>query len=439
MTETTQQLSASGRPLPKRWLYIITVIWAGQAVSMVTSGAAGFAAVWYITENTGSAWMLAIAGICAYLPQGLLSPFGGLIADRFNRKSVMIVADMSIGVISLGLGIAVLLGQVSMFLIMLLIIVRSVGQAFHSPAMMAAMPMLVPEKHLLRINTLDQLLLSITNIGAPAFGIFLYTVIGLHAVMFLDFAGALVAVGGLALAKIPTVRDETTENQNVVANIYDGWKALSVNKGLIVLLAGVTLGMMAFGPMGMFFPLMTADHFSGDGMMASIVEAAFGIGMLVGSLVLMIWGGGKHLARLIVIAALLVGITVAACGLLTPNMFAGFVVLSGLMAVACAWFNGPMITLVQKNVPEEKMGRALSFISASIGIASPVGILVGGVAAEALGIAQFFFVDGLIVIALGLVLYLPKSVRALDKGKDDKSDGEGAAIPAKGSITTQEQ
>ena len=71
--------------------------------------------------------------------------------------------------------------------------------------MMAAMPLLVPEKHLLRINTLDQLLMSVASIGAPAFGIFLYTTIGFHSVMFLDFAGALVAVAGLALAKIPTV------------------------------------------------------------------------------------------------------------------------------------------------------------------------------------------------------------------------------------------
>ena len=84
--------------------------------------------------------------------------------------------------------------------------------------MMAAMPLLVPEKHLLRINTLDQLLMSVASIGAPAFGIFLYTTIGFHSVMFLDFAGALVAVAGLALAKIPTVADETAENQHVLAN-----------------------------------------------------------------------------------------------------------------------------------------------------------------------------------------------------------------------------
>lgn len=414
MTESTAPLSAAGCPLPKRWFAIIATIWAGQAVSMVTSYAAGYAAVWYITETTGSALMLAIAAICAYLPQGLLSPFGGVLADKYNRKTVMIVADMSIGVVSLILGVIILMGHVTFGLILVMVIVRSIGQAFHGPAMMAAMPLLVPEKHLLRINTLDQLLISIASVGAPAFGIFLYTTIGFYSVMFLDFFGAVVAVAGLALAKIPTVHDETTDNQHVLANMRDGWRALASTRGLVVLIVGITIGMMAFAPLGAVFPLMTYEHFSGDGYMASLVEATFGIGMIVGSVILMAWGGGKHLARLMAIAALIVGATTTACGFLTSDMFPAFAVLCAVMAMACAWFNGPLITLVQKNVPAEKTGRALGFTTAAIGLASPIGVAVGGALAEAIGIAAFFVVDGLVCIVLGLVIYLPKSVRALD-------------------------
>lgn len=415
MTESTAPLSAAGRPLPKRWFAIIVVIWAGQAVSMVTSYAAGYAAVWYITETTGSALMLAAASICAYLPQGLLSPFGGVIADKYNRKTVMIVADLGIGLVSLVLGVIILMGQVTFGLILVMVIVRSLGQAFHGPAMMAAMPLLVPEKHLLRINTLDQLLISVASIGAPAFGIFLYTTIGFYSVMFLDFFGAVVAVAGLALAKIPTVHDASTDDQHVFANMRDGWRALSANRGLIILIAGITVGMVAFAPLGAVFPLMTFQHFGGDGYMASLVEAAFGGGMVVGSIILMVWGGGKRLAGLMALAALIVGVTTSACGLLAPDMFPLFAVLCAVMAMACAWFNGPLITLVQRNVPPEKQGRALGFTTAAIGLSSPIGIALGGVLAEAIGVAPFFLVDGLVCIVLGLVVYLPKSVRALDQ------------------------
>lgn len=422
MTETTTILSAAGRPLAKRWLAVIATIWAGQAVSMITSYAAGYAVVWYVTETTGSAFMLAVASICAYLPQGILSPFGGVIADKYNRKTVMILADLGIGVVSLGLGFAILLGQVSFPLLMILVIVRSIGQAFHGPAMMASMPLLVPEKHLLRINMLDQLLMSVAAIGAPAFGIFLYTTIGFHSVMFLDFFGALAAVAGLALAKIPTVIDKTALDQHVFANLRDGWRALSANRGLVILIVGITIGMVTFAPLGAIFPLMTYDHFSGDGYMASIVEAAFGVGMIIGSVLLMAWGGGKKMARLIAVAAIVVGATTAACGFLTPDMFTGFVVLCALMAVACSWFNGPLITLVQRLVPEEKTGRALGLTTAAMGLASPIGIALGGLLAEAIGVAAFFVVDGLICLVLGLVIYLPKSVRALDQAAPETSE-----------------
>lgn len=83
-------LSAAGLPLPKNWLAIIAFIWAGQAASMITSYAAGYAVVWYVTESTGSALMLAAMNIAVMLPVGLISPFGGIVADKHNRKLIMI-------------------------------------------------------------------------------------------------------------------------------------------------------------------------------------------------------------------------------------------------------------------------------------------------------------------------------------------------------------
>ena len=406
----------AGLPLPKNWLAIISFIWAGQAVSMITSYAAGYAVVWYVTESTGSALVLAVMNICVMLSIGLLSPFGGIVADKHNRKMIMIVADGAIGLISLIAGFIILAGDVSLVLLILVCVARAVGQAFHSPAMMATMPMLVPDKHLLRINTLDQLLASIAGIGAPAFGIFLYTTMGFSSVMFLDFIGALFAIAGLALAKVPTVIDETATQQHVIANLRDGFRAVAASRGLLLLIVMVTIGMMIFGPLSAVFPLMTYEHFSGDGYMASLVEAAFGIGMLVGSGILMAWGGGKRLAGLIAVAAVIVGATTAACGLLPPTGFVAFVVLVAVMAMACAWFNGPTMTLTQRNVSDEKMGRAMGLLNAAMGLATPIGIAIGGVAAELMGVAPFFVVDGIACLVLGLVAYIPKSIRALDEG-----------------------
>lgn len=410
-------LSASGRPLSENWLSIIVFIWAGQAISMFTSYAASFAAVWYVTETTGSAILLSAMSICAYLPQGILSPYGGVIADRCNRKTVIVAADMTVGLVSLALGLFILLGDASIAAIMFMTVARSAGQAFHGPAMMAAMPMLVPERHLLRINTLDMMLMSVAGVVSPALGIMLYEGAGFYSVMFLDFVGAALACLALVKANIPSVHGEThaCENRHPLVEMKEGWSALRANPGLFLLIALITLGMVSFGPMGSLYPLMTYGHFGGDGFMAAVAEAAFAGGLFVGSLVIMAWGGGRRLALLLAASCVAFGLLATVSGLLAPSMFWAFAALCVLMGMVCAWFNGPTVTLVQRNVPEEKMGRALGFVTAAMGLATPIGIAVGGVAADAIGVAPFFVVDGIVCTLIGVALYLPRSVRALDE------------------------
>lgn len=434
-------LSATGRKLSKHWLAIVGVIWSGQAASMFTSYAASFAAIWYVTESTGSALALSLLSICAYIPQGLLSPIGGVLADRINRKYIIITADLFCGIVSLLMGFVILWGEITLALIAIMVIIRSAAQAFHYPAMMALMPMLVPEKHLLRINTLDQLLLSVSGMAAPVLGIFLYTVLGFHSVMFLDFAGALFACMGMLLAKVPsqikssTNRDTSSEygnslqtneahtnqakqNQSIKQawrDIQEGWSALRRVRGLFVLILLIVIGMMCFSPMSSLYPLMTYDYFKGDGYMASIAEATFAAGLLVGSMILMVWGGGKKLAFLIALACIVFGILCSASGLIPPEFFWIFAILCTGMGLVSAWFNGPMMTLIQRNTNEETMGRVIGLVTAGTAIAGPVGIAIGGVIAELLGVAPFFVIDGLLCAIVGLLMLLIKSVRSLDK------------------------
>ena len=261
-----------------------------------------------------------------------------------------------------------------------------------------------------------------------------------------DFAGAVVAVAGLMLAKIPTVIDADAESQRTMANLRDGWRAVSANRGLVLLIGGVMLGMVTFGPLSALCPLMVLDHFGGDGYAASLTEASFGVGMLVGSGVLMAMQKANRLAHLIALAAIVVGASTAACGLLPPTMFWAFVALVAVMAMACAWFNGPMMTLIQRHVPEEKLGRAIGLFTAVTGVAAPVGVAAGGALAEAIGVAPFFLVDGLACLALGCLVLVPRSIRALDEpstsaraaepvklGEGEapvKLDGPGAQAPA---------
>lgn len=403
---------------------------------MFTSYAASFAAIWYVTESTGSALALSFLSICAYLPQGLLSPFGGILADRLNRKYLIILADSICGLASFVLGLIILFGQVSFAAIVIMVIIRSAAQAFHYPALMALMPMLVPEKHLLRINTLDQLLLSVSGMAAPVLGIFFYTVLGFHSVMFLDFAGALIACAGMLLAKIPstkhaslssntqsnndTFNDSTSVKNHALADLKEGWIALKRVRGLFVLIILITLGMVCFSPMSSLYPLMTFDYFQGDGYMASITEATFAAGLLIGSSILMVWGGGKKLTRLIAIACISFGLLCSVSGLISPNMFWIFAILCAGMGLVSAWFNGPMMTLVQRNTTEETMGRVIGLVNTGIALAGPIGIAAGGIFAEFMGVAPFFVVDGILCAFIGILIAAFKSVRKLDTNSSNQ-------------------
>lgn len=418
--------AVGGRRLPRRWLAAVIAVWAGFAFTSFASMAANYAAVWYVTETTGSPLALAIVYVCAFLPVGLLAPLGGVVADRFNRKAVIIVCDLFIAAMALAMGAAIAIGHVSFPLVLVMATACGVAQAFRTPSFNATMPLLVPEKHLLRVNALDNLLSSISMICAPALGIFLYTTLGFQAVMFVDVAGALLSVLAMLAASVPTIVAHDVVNQSALQNVKSGWRELSAAKGLPVVVLCVVLGMMAYGPLDSILPLMVSSHFNGNGYMASLVTAVFGIGMLAGSAALMVRGGSTWLARIIAVAALVVGLATMVAGMLPTGMFTVFVIAIGVMAMACAGFNGPLMTLMQKNVDEEKLGRVMGLLSAFMGLGIPLGTAIGGAVAQGIGVTSFFVADGAVILTLGAALLLMPSVRALDA----RTNALAAAQPA---------
>ncbi|MDR1237341.1 MAG: MFS transporter [Propionibacteriaceae bacterium] len=427
--QATAELAASGSPLPANWLAVIAFIWGGQAMSIITSYAAGYAAIWYITETTGSAMMLSIAAIVSVLPTGLLSPFGGVLADRFNRRTIMLVSDASVGLLSAVLGVIIWLGQTNLPIIMVVLGARAIAQAFHSPAMTAAMPMLVPDKHLLRINSLSQLLWSVAGIGSPVLGIFLYTTMGLEAVMFLDAGGAVLACVGLILVSIPTVRDADMDGKHILANMADGFRAIQRNRGLFTLMGICTVAMIIYLPFGSLFPLMVQQHFHGDGYMAAMSEATFAVAMLIGSLVLMAWGGGRRHVVLVILAGFISGLVGLFSGMLTSDMFWIFLVLTAIWGFVVAFYGGPLMTIIQRNSSNEKMGRVMGLFNAVSLLASPIGLAIAGVVAEGTGIARWYLISGVLLCGISVVgLFFP-AVMALDRtaSEADKTPDENVA------------
>lgn len=409
------EVNAVGQPLGAGWLRAVAIIWCGQAASVLATVAASFSCMWYLTETTGSPLWLALAGVATFLPAGLLSPFGGVAADRFRRKRVMVAADGLAGLFSLGLALVVMLGEVSVPVLMALLAARSAAQAFHGPALSAFVPQLVPERHLVRINTLDQMITSVSSMVGPALGIFLYATFGFQAVLLADAALAAVACACLVIARTPAHVPSADATRGVVSDLDEGVRLVRGDGGLRGLMAMTVTAMMIFAPLGTLYPLMTYGVFGGTGYDASVVEAVSGLGLMVGSVVVFAWGGGRRPVRLIVASATVMAAAVAACGLLQPGQFWLFALLTGVVGCAMGAYNAPVLPLMQMRVSPDSIGRVMGLFMTGTTLATPLGLLVAGPAAQALGVQPWFLVTAVLLAVTQLAIGTRPAIRALEE------------------------
>lgn len=420
MLNWSEEKNANGRPLPLHWKRAIAVIWTGQAFSVLATCAATFAVIWHVTTAEESALALSVVGIAALLPTTLLSPFGGVAADRFNKRWLIIAADGMAGAFSLVMALLSVAGTLSLELLLGLLVVRSAAQAFHGPALMALMPELVPERDMVRINTLNQTLSSLSAIGGPALGMLLYTLWGFAAVLVMDAACAALACLCLAVARLPYARSGEKEKRGLAVDLREGLGAIAGDSGISVLLLMTMAAMLLFMPLGTLSPLLTYDWFGGDGFAASVVEAAGGIGLLAGSVLVMAWGGGKRLVPVLVVAGMVIGVCCIVGGLLPRGAFPAFVIAMGLAFAGAAVFNAPIIPLMQTRVDPAKFGRVMGLFGALTTLAYPIGLFIAGPAAEALGLNRWFVVIGMALCILMLAFSLCRPLRALDGAASDE-------------------
>src|SRR5699024_5777798 len=133
----------------KNWKRKFIAIYTGQFFSLLSSAAVQCSIIWWLTDTTGgSPLVLTLSGLAGFLPQALIGPFAGAITDRYSRKGLMIMADMTVALGSLILFTTMYFHEPSIFLVIVVLVIRSIATAFHMPAMQASIPLLAPEEHL---------------------------------------------------------------------------------------------------------------------------------------------------------------------------------------------------------------------------------------------------------------------------------------------------
>src|SRR5690606_35583546 len=220
----------------------------------------------WLSLETGSAEVRAFAAIAALLPQALIGPFAGVYIDRWDRKTTMIAADGFIALCTLAMSILFYFGHFELIFIYVLLGLRSVGSAFHMPAMQASVPLLAPESELLRIAGINQIIQSVSNIAGPALGALAIGLLDISQVLLLDIAGAIIAISSLLLVKIPNPEREQKIQagvRQVLRDISLGIKTVTSDKGLSYMFLFSILATFCIMPVAVLFPLLTLQHFGG--------------------------------------------------------------------------------------------------------------------------------------------------------------------------------
>jgi len=396
----------------KNWKRTFAFIWAGQLISILTSAIVGYAIIFWLSIETGSAETLAIAAMAALLPQSVLGLFTGVFVDRWNRKLIMILSDSFIALATLILVILFYFGQVEVWQIYVLAAARSVGSAFHMPAMQASIPLIAPESQLLRIAGINQMIHSVSAIAGPAIGALLITLFDMSYVLMFDIFGALFAIGALLLVHIPDpVKDTNGKTPHVFREIKEGLHEIYVQRGLFLLFISSVISTFVIMPIAVLFPLMTLNHFGGGVIQMSIVEIFWGSGMLAGGALIGIIKHNLNKALLINYMYMVFGLTFFLSGLLPSDGFIWFVVLTAIGGVSSSIYNSSFISLIQIKINPAMLGRVFSTYSSLTMFPAMIGLLATGFIADKIGLALAFIICGIVNLMIGVGSMMIPSIR----------------------------
>ena len=397
------------------WKRTFAIIWSGQFFSILTSSLVNFAIIIWLSLQTGSAEMLAWAAIAAMLPQSIIGPFTGALIDRGNRKLVMMLADTFIALCTLLLAILFWLDVAELWHIFALLARRSVGSAFHMPAMQASVPLLAPTDQLTRIAGINQIIASVSQIAGPALGAMLITIWDIEYVLIFDVAGALLAVTSLFFVHIPNPEKQNELERDILKEMKEGAMVVLRNRGLSFVFLYSTLVVFFIVPISVLFPLMTLDYFNGTEFQAGIIEAIWSVGALVGGAIMGVKVYKVNRVGLINWMHLLLGVAFLLSGLLSPTGFVWFAVLTGLSGITGAVYNSAFTGLIQTKIESTALGRVFSMYYTIALIPSMLGLIGIGFIADTIGLNTSFIISGIIIMLIGIIAFLTKPAMNLDK------------------------
>ena len=405
-----------------RWAPRFFTIWTGQAFSLLGSQLVSFAVIWWLTQTTGSATVLATASLVGLIPQVVLGPLTGALVDRWSRRLTMIIADGLIALATILLAVLFALGHVQIWQVYALLFFRSVCGGFHWPAMQASTSLMVPKEHLSRIQGLNQMLQGGMSIASAPLGALLLTWLPMEGILAIDVFTAMLAIIPLFFFQVPQperidLQADSPSKSSVWQDLKAGLRYVWGWPGLMMIGVMATVINFLLTPAFSLLPILVTKHFNGQAIQLATLESFSGIGFIVGGLVLSAWGGFKRRILTSLVGLFAMGLGCLVMGLLPPSAFVIAVATMLFLGIINPIVNGPLLAAVQAAVAPEMQGRVFTLIGTLAAGMSPIGLIIAGPIADKLGVQTWFLIGGIVTGLMGVVSFFIPAVMHFEDGR----------------------
>lgn len=340
------------------------IVWVGQVISLLGTKLTEFALGFWILEqtykDTGTITQFALTILFMYLPKVIISPLAGVLVDRWNRRSAMVMSDVGTGLVTMTILFLVWSDNLAVWHIYIALIASSSLNAFQQPAYTAAIAQLVPSNKLSRANGMVQASFAIAKIAAPAIAGLLLNYFGLKTILLIDIFTFSVAIITLISVKFPDFKRYTRAKRKVVNQvIFDavaGWNYIVLRPGLVRLVCFIAISYFTMGMIEVvLWPLL---YQPGSTEQLGFILSVGGCGMLLGSVLMSLWSGPNNRVKAIIGFVGLQGLIVLVGGLKISPMILAVGIFGYL-------FSQPIIVscnqaIWQSKVPSHLQGRVFA-------------------------------------------------------------------------------
>jgi len=410
------------QPTRDKWNRNIVLFLTSQTVSLFGSYLVQYAIMWHITLRTQSGVMMTISIICGFLPTFFVSPFAGVWADRFSRKRLIILADAFIALATLILALLFLRGYEALWLLFVVSAIRALGAGVQIPAIGAFIPQMAAGEMLTKVNAAMTSIESLVSLLSPMAGGALLTMASIEAIFFIDVVTAVVAILILILFLDVPVHTGALNKPatGYFADMREGYNYIRRHRYIRNFFIFCAIFFVLAAPATFLTPLQVVRSFGSDVWRLTAIEVAFSVGMMLGGLVMAVWGGFRNKIHTMTLAYVAFGACTLALGII-PFFFV-YLLIMVITGVTMPMFNTPATVLLQERVAEDYLGRVFGILGMISSIMMPLGMLVFGPLADMVIIEWLLIGTGLLLCIQGLFLLGNKPL--LEAGKPvSQADG----------------